>query len=63
MNISKVKLFNFRNYKFQTLDFSDTVNVIHGANAQGKTNILEAIYIASNGFSHRTADIVHQRFG
>ena len=57
MNISQVKLYNFRNYKFQTLDCSDTVNVIYGANAQGKTNILEAIYIASNGFSHRTADI------
>ncbi|MFA6075814.1 MAG: DNA replication/repair protein RecF [Negativicutes bacterium] len=57
MNISKLKLFNFRNYKLQTVEFSDTVNVIFGANAQGKTNILEAIYIASNGFSHRTADI------
>ena len=57
MNISKVKLFNFRNYKLQTIEFSDTINIIHGANAQGKTNILEAIYIASNGCSHRTADI------
>ncbi|MEI6286566.1 MAG: DNA replication/repair protein RecF [Bacillota bacterium] len=57
MNISQVKLYNFRNYKFQTMECSESVNVIYGANAQGKTNILEAIYIASNGFSHRTADI------
>lgn len=57
MNISKLKLYNFRNYKLQTIDFCDNVNVIYGENAQGKTNILEAVYIASNGFSHRTADI------
>ena len=38
---------NFRNYKNQKISLSEGVNVFYGKNAQGKTNILEAIYFLS----------------
>ena len=54
MNITKLKLENFRNYSFQTIEFNKGINVIYGDNAQGKTNILEAIFLCSMGKSFRT---------
>lgn len=45
---------NFRNYEKQAISFSDGINILYGQNAQGKTNILEALYISSTGKSHRT---------
>ena len=45
---------NFRNYESLHLQFSEGVNLITGANAQGKTNILEGIYFLSTAKSHRT---------
>ena len=48
-------LTNFRNYENQKVDFHDRVNIILGENAQGKTNLLEALYIMSLGKSFRTA--------
>lgn len=48
-----LELTNFRNYIQQELDFSDGVNVIYGDNAQGKTNILEAVYFFALGKSNR----------
>ena len=57
MYVDKIKLYNFRNYKLQEIKLSKNVNIIHGANAQGKTNILEAIFIASTGYSSRAMDI------
>lgn len=54
MYISSVILHNFRNYEREKLEFSPYTNVIYGDNAQGKTNILEAVYIFSHGKSHRT---------
>lgn len=54
MYISSVILQNFRNYEREKLEFSPYTNVIYGDNAQGKTNILEAVYIFSHGKSHRT---------
>lgn len=54
MFIKKIKLENFRNYNFQEIEFGDKTNIIFGDNAQGKTNILEAIFIASLGKSFRT---------
>jgi len=45
---------NFRNYKTLDLDFSESFNILYGENAQGKTNILEAIYLCASGRSHRT---------
>lgn len=44
MNIEKLHLKNFRNYDELLIKFSDRLNIIIGNNAQGKTNILEAIY-------------------
>ena len=54
MNITKIKLENFRNYAKQEIAFNNGINVIYGDNAQGKTNILEAIFLCSMGKSFRT---------
>lgn len=53
MYIEKIKLVNFRNYEHQEIVFSKNKNLLFGNNAQGKTNLLEAIYICSVGKSHR----------
>lgn len=53
MYIKKIKLINFRNYTKQELEFSKNVNIIYGDNAQGKTNILEAIFLCALGKSYR----------
>ncbi len=45
MEISKLKLLNFRNYETLELTFSPNTNIIYGQNGMGKTNIIEAIYI------------------
>ena len=45
MNITKLKLENFRNYDSQEIEFNKGINVIYGDNAQGKTNILESIVV------------------
>lgn len=55
MHIKTLRLFNFRNYERLKVDFSENLNVIYGNNAQGKTNILEAIFLCSAGRSHRTS--------
>ncbi len=47
MKIEKLKLKNFRNYDSLDITFNDKLNIIIGNNAQGKTNILEAIYYLS----------------
>jgi DNA replication and repair protein RecF len=52
--INRLFLRNYRNYKFLDTKFNDGFNVIYGNNAQGKTNILEAIYLCTTGRSHRT---------
>ena len=54
MHIKRLKLKSFRNYKDAVFEFSPRTNVIYGNNAQGKTNILEAVYLFSQGRSHRT---------
>lgn len=54
MTIQEVELYQFRNYKKQSLTFGEGINILYGQNAQGKTNILEALYISSTGKSHRT---------
>lgn len=56
MKLTKIELNNFRNYQKQTLNFSDGVNVFLGENAQGKTNLLESIYVLALARSHRTAN-------
>ena len=54
MKINRIALTGFRNYEFETVDFIPGTNVITGNNAQGKTNLLEAVYILSHGKSFRT---------
>lgn len=53
MRIKRLKVENFRNLEKLDIEFSDGVNIIYGNNAQGKTNIIEAIYIFSFGKSFR----------
>ena len=53
MIVKELKLKNFRNYEEEIFEFDDKINIIHGSNAQGKTNILEAIYYFSFGKSQR----------
>lgn len=54
MYIRKIKLENFRNYKKAEIEFDKNINIIYGDNAQGKTNILESIFVCSLGKSFRT---------
>ena len=64
MNLRKIELRNFRNYEHVALDFDPGVNLIVGDNAQGKTNLLEAISYLGSGKSFRalkTSEMV--RFG
>ena len=53
MRIDKLTLDGWRNYRRQTLDFDGSCNVIYGENAQGKTNLLEAMVYLSCGKSPR----------
>ncbi|SHH78812.1 DNA replication and repair protein RecF [Sporobacter termitidis DSM 10068] len=53
MNVRQITLRNFRNYSEFETEFTDKVNVIIGDNAQGKTNLLEAVYFMSAGRSFR----------
>lgn len=54
MYIKNIELTNFRNYNHLKVDFNKNVNLFLGNNAQGKTNLLESIYITSIGKSFRT---------
>ena len=64
MLCKKVELCNFRNAENEVIEFDRGINVLHGENAQGKTNLLEAIYYVSLGKSFRTShDVEIIRFG
>jgi DNA replication and repair protein RecF len=52
--LKNVKLFQFRNYESLELHFNSDLIVFVGKNAQGKTNILESIFLCCTGRSHRT---------
>ncbi len=54
MYINKIKLTNFRNYDEQKIELGPNINIFYGDNAQGKTNIIEAIFLCSIGKSFRT---------
>ena len=54
MRLDRIVLENFRNYGSQDISFDPVCNVICGENAQGKTNLLEAMVCLSTGKSHRT---------
>lgn len=56
MNIERLQLTHYRNYESLTLDFSPKINVFIGENAQGKTNVMESIYVLAMAKSHRTSN-------
>ncbi|RTR26060.1 DNA replication/repair protein RecF [Robertmurraya yapensis] len=56
MYIEHLKLKNYRNYNETEIPFDNKVNVILGENAQGKTNVMESIYVLAMAKSHRTSN-------
>lgn len=54
MYIRNLQLINFRNYEELSVEFENKVNVIIGENAQGKTNLMESIYVLAMAKSYRT---------
>ncbi|MFC5734385.1 DNA replication/repair protein RecF [Cytobacillus gottheilii] len=56
MYIEQLQLKNYRNYEQLELSFENKVNVILGENAQGKTNVMESIYVLAMAKSHRTSN-------
>ena len=64
MKLEKLKIKNFRNIECEELEFSDSTTLIYGNNAEGKTNVVEAIYMFAHSKSFRRArerDLI--RFG
>lgn len=62
MYIESVQLKNFRNYDSLELDLAQGTNIFYGNNAQGKTNILEAVYLCGTTKSHRGSkdrEVIH----
>lgn len=53
MFIKSLKLADFRNYNDLDIEFVNGTNILYGDNAQGKTNILEAIYLCGTTKSHK----------
>ena len=53
MLVESIKLENFRNYGSLELEFDPGTNLFYGDNAQGKTNILEAVYLCGTTRSHK----------
>ena len=53
MYIESIRLNNFRNYESLEMNFDQGTNILYGDNAQGKTNILEAVYLAGTSKSHK----------
>lgn len=54
MFLQEIGLTNFRNYENTAIEVSPNLNLLIGDNAQGKTNLLESVYLAAVGKSHRT---------
>lgn len=55
MIIKSLELLNYRNYRKENISFDKGINILYGDNAQGKTNILEAIYLSITSKSHRSS--------
>jgi len=53
MIVESIELKNYRNYETLNMKFDSKTNIIYGDNAQGKTNILEALYVCATTRSHR----------
>ena len=54
MWIKKIEMDNFRNYENEKIELGKGINIFYGENAQGKTNIIEAVFLSSIGKSFRT---------
>ena len=54
MWIENIKINNFRNYDNEEINLGKNINIFYGENAQGKTNIIESIFLSSMGKSFRT---------
>lgn len=54
MKINNIDIYNFRNYERAYIEFSDKMNIFIGNNGEGKTNILESIYVLAITKSHRS---------
>lgn len=62
MYVKSLELKNFRNYDSLSISFDQGTNILYGDNAQGKTNVLEAIYLCGTTKSHRGSkdrEIIH----
>ena len=55
MYVQSLEVKNFRNYNTVNIEFDIGTNILYGNNAQGKTNILEAVYLCGTSKSHRGA--------
>ena len=53
MTIESIELKNYRNYEELHMELSQGTNILYGDNAQGKTNILESVYLCGTTKSHR----------
>ena len=53
MHINSLEIGNFRNYEFAEIHFHNKTNILYGDNAQGKTNILESIFVCGTTKSHK----------
>ena len=53
MIIKSIELQNFRNYEYENIEFDESTNILYGDNAQGKTNVLEAVYLSGTNKSHK----------
>lgn len=56
MLLKEIHLSNYRNYEQAEVVFSEGINVFLGENAQGKTSLMEAIYVLAMARSHRTGN-------
>lgn len=62
MIIKSIELKNFRNYRDLNISFDQGTNILYGDNAQGKTNVLEAIFLSATTKSHKGSkdkEIIH----
>lgn len=57
MQINQMRLINYRNYLDASPVFSPGINILYGDNGQGKTNLLESVFLMCRGYSHRSGSI------
>ena len=53
MYVNSLEVGNFRNYDFARIEFHDKTNILYGDNAQGKTNLLESVFVCGTTKSHK----------